>query len=346
MSVIAYISKSALKHNLSIVREYSSSNIVAVVKSNAYGHNIKIVAKELQEVDFFAVANIKEALELQQLSTTKILILSDFYQKDKLNLIVEHNFHVVIYSVKQISYLLNSDKNINIWLKIDISMNRLGLSFAEFNSYIDKLINKSNINIIAIMSHLHSADKDINSIFSQLKLLKKYSKKYNNFAKSIANSAGIMTTKEVHLDYIRPGIMLYGVSPFGLKDAKLAPVMTLTAKIITVKKLTAGDKIGYGQTYKVNSDTNMAVVNIGYANGYPYSAKNNTPVLINNNICYLIGVVSMNLICVDIKNHKVAINDDAILWGKGLAIEEIALHSNTIAYELLNNVKAEYKVVN
>ncbi len=344
MSVVAYISKSALKHNLKIVKEYSNSKIVAIVKANAYGHNIKFVVQALQEIDFFAVANIEEALELQQLSAKKILILSDFYHKDSLDLISKNNFHIVVYNTEQINWLLNSNKKINIWLKIDTSMNRLGLTFTQFNHHINRLINKNNINIVAIMSHLHSANIDINSSLRQLKLFNTYSKKYNNFAKSIANSAAIMAIKQTHLDYIRPGIMLYGISPFGIKHPKLAPVMRLTAKVIALKKLTKGDKVGYGQTYSVDDDTNIAVVNIGYANGYPYNAKNNTPVLINNNICYLIGKVSMNLICVDIKNHKVAINDTAILWGDALAVEEIAIYSNTIAYELVTKIKAKYKI--
>lgn len=346
MPVTAYISQSALRHNLAQVKIHSSSKIIAVVKANAYGHNIKYVIDALSVADIFATADITEALTLRAISNKKILILADFYQKSDIDIITKNNFAVVVYNSQQIKWLLHTTKEINVWLKIDTNMHRLGLSIDEFNNYIDKLTQKNNINIDAIISHLHSSDNDEKSVLAQLDLLNKTTINYSKIPKSIANSGAIMTLKQSHLNYIRPGIMLYGVSPFAKADNNLKPVMTLVAKVIATRKIAKGAKIGYGQTYTVDKDTNMAIVNIGYADGYPRSAISGTPVLINNNICQLMGRVSMNLICVDIKNTQVTIGDNATLWGNGLAVEIIAKYSDTIAYDLLTRVSAKvvYKI--
>ena len=168
---------------------------------------------------------------------------------------------------------------------------------------------------------------------------------------SIANSAGILGWPQSHSDWNRPGIMLYGVSPFVEGRAHihdLKPVMTLSSKIISIKKVKKGEAIGYGGTYLCEKDMNVGIVAIGYGDGYPRHAKTGTPVLINGERCSLLGRVSMDMICVDLNGQeKTKVNDDVILWGEGLPIEEVAECASTIGYELLcgvtKRVEFEYK---
>ena len=347
MSSFLYISKSAIKHNIAQVKKYSNSKIVAVVKSNAYGHGLKFIIPLLKKADMFAVANIEEAIIAKSITDKPIVILTDFYQESDLKVIAENNFQVVINSYYQLKWLIRTNKKLNIWLKLDTNMHRLGLSLSEFDTASELLIGINNINIVAIMSHLHSADTDTKKTIEQVDMLVSSARKNNkSFQTSIANSAAIIKVKKSHLNYIRPGIMLYGISPFGEYDKFLKPVMTFVAKVIAIKKLLSGDKVGYGHSWTAKKNTLVAVINVGYSNGYPRSAKVGTPILINNKKCSLIARVSMNLICINTHNYKVSIGDDAILWGRGLPAEDVAKYSNTIAYELLTRVKGvKYKLI-
>ncbi len=342
MLATAFISQSALKHNLEIARKNApQSKIIAVIKADAYGHGVQNVIYALEKADMFAVSKLTEAREVRQLSNKPILILSGFHTQDNLKEIAHYQHHLVVHHISQSKYLFNFKQPLHIWLKIETGMHRLGLAKNDLKNLLEKSQKHPHIRIEALMSHLSSADEIKNTNkqnISLIQLKKLIQLAPKNLPKSLANSAAILDFKVAHLDYVRAGIMLYGISPFHNIHPDLKPVMTLSAPIIATKILAKGDKVGYGQTYSAPNKTHIAIIAIGYADGYPRSAQNGTPVLINSCLCSLIGRVSMDLICVDLKNTKASVGDEAVLWGKGLAAEIIAKHSNTIAYELLARI--------
>ncbi|SFV67903.1 Alanine racemase [hydrothermal vent metagenome] len=335
---LAKISKSALKHNLNIVKKYApNSKVVAMVKANAYGHHINKVVPTLKDkVDLFAVANENEIQMVRSLSTKPILLLSGFDFIENWQDFNKNNVQIVIHSFHQLALLKNISNPIKVWLKVDTGMHRLGLSIQELNIVIKELSLKNNIEIIAIMSHFACSDEIANPI--NQKQLDSFNALKNNFNKSMANSAAILSLPKSHYQFVRPGIMLYGISPFTKTSNELKPVMTLSAPILEIKNINQGESVGYGQTWEAEKNTTIAIIAIGYGDGYPRHAKNGTPVLINKQRCSIVGRVSMDLICVDITNTKAKVGDSAILWGEGLAIEEIAKCSGTIGYELTTKI--------
>lgn len=345
MHAIASISQSALSHNLSVVREYApNSKLVCMVKANAYGHHLNTI-KPLLQADILAVSELSEARQLRLLSTRPILLLSGVYNDDDLHEAVHLNCHLVVHDLSQLNIITNTSHTVNVWLKVDTGMHRLGLSEQELDTCLKELKDHSNIHIECVMSHYACADEknhlqniqQLNS-FNQLTLA--------SVARSMANSAAILNFPESHFEYVRPGIMLYGVSPFAVADKRLRPVMELSAPIISIKTVKTGDSIGYGATWQAAANTKIAIIGIGYGDGYPRHAKNNTPVLINDTLCPLVGRVSMDLICIDIGDLNAAIGDKAILWGHDkLPIETIASYSDTIGYELLTSVSGRVNFI-
>ena len=345
MHAVAAISQSALAHNLSIVRAQAPhSKIVGMVKANAYGHHLTHSTPLLQ-ADLLGVSELSEARQLRQLCNQPILLLPGVYNATELNEAIELGCHVVIHHPSQITAIANVDQTLNVWLKVDTGMHRLGLSADELNLSIQQLAKNPNIHIEAVMSHFACADEPNNiqnlqqiSHFDQLDI--------TSFNRSMANSAAILSLPNIHFDYVRPGIMLYGVSPFGKPHESLQPVMELSAPILSLKKISAGERVGYGATWQAEEDTTIAVIGIGYGDGYPRHARNGTPILINNKLYPLAGRVSMDLICVDIGNASVNIGDKAILWGHAkLRVETIAQYSDTIGYELLTHVSSRVNFI-
>lgn len=339
MRAIASISQSALKHNLSVVKKNSpNTKVVSILKANAYGHHIDLMSPIIEQSDLLGVSEILEAEKLRKITNKPILLLSGVIEDQELQQAIQLNCQIVIHDKTQLPIISNTKQPINIWIKINTGMNRLGLSANEYNFCIKLLENNPLISIQCVMSHFACAD-DINhpTNQSQLDHFKKLT--HNASKRSMANSAAILSNPASHFDYIRPGIVLYGVSAFGSTDHHLRPVMQLSAPIISIKTVKVGDSVGYGATWTANQATTIATIGIGYGDGYPRHAKNGTPVLINNNLCPLVGRVSMDLICVNISNTQAHIGDSAILWGaQQLRIETIAKHSDTIAYQLLTGV--------
>ena len=345
MHAVASISQSALAHNLSVVHECApNSKLVCMVKANAYGHHLDLI-KPLMQADILAVSELSEARQLRALSTKPILLLSGVFNDDELLSAIQLNCHIVLHDLSQLSVITNTNQSINVWLKVDTGMHRLGLSEQELNICLNQLKSQPNVHIECVMSHYACADEanhpqntqQLNS-FNQLKL--------DNINRSMANSAAILSLPESHFEYVRPGIMLYGVSPFAVADKRLQPVMELSAPIISIKTIKTGESVGYGATWCASADTKIAIIGIGYGDGYPRHAKNNTPVLINDTLCPLAGRVSMDLICVDIGTLKVSVGDKAILWGHDkLSIETVASYSDTIGYELLTSVSSRVNVM-
>ncbi|RLA25362.1 MAG: alanine racemase [Gammaproteobacteria bacterium] len=345
----------ALRHNVRRVREYApKANIMAVIKANAYGHGLLAIASYLAEqVDAFAVARIDEAICLRDAGVQgRILVLQGFSRLDELELLQGYQLDSVIHTIVQVELLEAADlpSAITAWLKIDTGMHRLGITPEQFVTIAQRLQQCASVQKqIRLMTHFANAD-DIqdDKTTQQLQLFNDTTQHYCA-EKSSANSAGIIAWPQAHLDWVRPGLMLYGVSPIFKQAAKeqgLQAVMSLYARIIAIKQLKKGDPVGYGGTWIADKETRIGVVSIGYGDGYPRYAKQGTPVLINNQRVALIGRVSMDMITVDLTEYQhIKVGDQALMWGDGLPVEEIAAYADTIPYTLLCGITRRVQVV-
>lgn len=340
---IAKINLSALQHNLAVVRKLAPhSKILAMIKSRAYGHGLIEVAHALHNVDGLGVACLEEAIVLRDAGIKNQLIaMAGFFEINEIPLFKKYRVIPVIHNAEQIKMLETAKIRLDCWLKLDSGMHRLGFPLNEAEEVFAK------IQPSLVMTHLATAD-EINNQDAQ-KQIDKFSQAVKNFKTefSIANSAGIIAFPEAQKNWVRPGILLYGASPFAFKTAaelNLQPVMTLQAQLIAIHDQQAGDKIGYGATYTCEKPMKIGTLAIGYGDGYPRHAKNGTPVLIHGQRCPIVGRVSMDLITVDLSNIENAkIGDRVIMWGDGLPVEEIAACASTISYELLCDVSTRVK---
>ncbi|WP_264435405.1 alanine racemase [Coxiella endosymbiont of Dermacentor marginatus] len=339
---LATIDLNALKYNFSRVKEIApQSSVLAMIKSDGYGHGLVRVAKALKNA--FGVACIDEALILRENGiVTPIVVMRGFSNKAELNKFIQHNLVAVIHHPYQVNLLEknNTSLSLQVWLKVDTGMHRLGFPLEEVGSAYDRLSACLSVQKpIGLMSHLADADnKDRSFTEWQIKQFIEITKN-RNVPKSVVNSAGLLAYPTAFFDWVRPGIILYGVSPFsyevGIKR-NLKSVMTLSAKIIAVKNCRPEDMVGYGCTWRSSENTLIGIVGIGYGDGYPRHAPSGTPTLLHGKICPLIGRVSMDMITIDLRHEPDAkIGDEVILWGNGLPVEKIAEQAGTIGYELL-----------
>lgn len=348
----ATIHSTALKHNFQIIKQkVKPAKILAMIKANGYGHGIISVAKILKEADAFGVACIEEALKLREAGIQNRLVLMEgFFTEEELDDILRFQLEPVIHNRSQIVALIAREKQLSsteplkIWVKIDTGMHRLGFSPLEFKEIQPLLQNLNYLNIQGYLTHFASADeldnqKTAAQILSFQDILKNIPGK-----QSMANSAGLWGWPDSHGDWVRPGIMLYGVSPFANQigtDLGLMPAMTLSSSLIAIHHLKKGDRVGYGGIYTCEEDMPIGVVAVGYADGYPRHAPLNTPLLLNGKRVSLVGRVSMDMITIDLRsNLEAKIGDPIELWGKNLPVEEVASHLGTIGYELLTNLSS------
>lgn len=358
-TVQAHIDIHSLQHNLSQVRQYApQSQVLAVIKANAYGHGLVTVARALDTADAFAVARLEEADQLRTAGITKPIVLLEGVQDvESLTLASEKECDIVVYSEAQLSMLCSVpalESPVHVWLKLDTGMHRLGFSPQSFPDAWKKLQDCSAVaENIRLMTHLACADDPGNSATSLQLALFQQATKGIDAERSVANSAAIISFPEAcskaNKTWVRPGIMLYGVSPFTDKTAgelDLKPVMTLSSQLIAVNQCKSGDAIGYGGVWVCPEDMSVGVAAVGYGDGYPRHIDNGTPVLVNGKRASIIGRVSMDMIAIDLRDHSRAKEGDTVtLWGEGLPVEEIAKHANTIAYELLCQVTSRVKFI-
>lgn len=345
----AVIDLNALQHNLQILQKTApNSKILAVVKANAYGHGMVKVAKALKDVHGFAVARLNEALTLRTAGISKpIVLLEGFFENSELPTLVEQNLQTVIHSEQQVAAILKADllKPLQIWLKLDSGMHRLGFSPEQFDTVYQQLSNCKNIQQpINLITHFNCADELDNPITgSQIKLFKQHIKKDSGL-NSLSSSAATLAWPDAHFDMIRPGIALYGISPFAGKDAQefnLKPVMTLKSRLIAVREHKAQQSVGYGANWTAQQDTKLGVVAVGYGDGYPRMAPEGTPVLVNGRLVPLVGRVSMDMLTVDLGfDSREQVGDAVTLWGEGLPATQVANHIGTISYELITKLTA------
>ena len=343
----AAINLAALTHNLQVAKQAApDARQMAIIKANGYGHGIVEVARALRKADAFGVATLDEAINLREGGIYHpIILLEGFTRESELPLIHAYDLECVIHHESQVSILeTQKDKPIKTWLKIDTGMHRLGFDVSQTKNIFDRLCACTSVTKpVRVMTHLANADnRNDPTTEVQCRQFATATGALGEVETSIGNSAGILGWPISHADWVRPGIMLYGVSPFPdslAEQQHLKPVMTLQAELIATKQLKKGDRVGYGGSFTCKEDMTLGVVAIGYGDGYPRHAKNGTPVLINKTIVPLVGRVSMDMITVDLgKCPSAKVGDNVILWGEGLPVETIATHADTIGYELLCGV--------
>lgn len=343
----AIVDSAALRHNLARVRTTApGSGVMAVIKANAYGHGLVPAAKAMAESDGFAVARLEEGLALRRAGlANRILLLEGACGAEQLALAAQQDFDLMVHSVEQIEMLegrAGSDV-VRAWIKVDTGMNRLGFRVEEFAAAHRRLVGIANVAPDpTLVTHLASADDRRDSkTTTQLQAFGTATAGVPG-ARSIANSAAMLAWPATRADWVRPGLMLYGVSPFPSgtgTELGLRPAMTLQSEVIAVKAVKQGETVGYGGAWRALRNTRMAVVAGGYGDGYPRSTGPGAPVLVNGHHAPLIGRVSMDMVTVDVTDLPVvAIGDPVVLWGEGVPVENVARHAGTIPYELICGV--------
>ncbi|MEZ8101954.1 alanine racemase [Vibrio bivalvicida] len=343
----AFINLEALKHNLAQIKQQApNSKVMAVVKANSYGHGLRHIAKNATGADAFGVARIEEALQLRACGVVKpILLLEGFYSSGDLPVLVTNNIQTVVHCEEQLLALEQAELEtpVVVWLKIDSGMHRLGVRPEQYPEFVARLKACRNVaKPLRYMSHFGCADElDKTTTNEQTELFMTLTEGCEG-ERSLAASAGLLAWPNSQLDWVRPGIIMYGVSPFNDRNAEqmgYQPVMTLKSHLIAVRDVKAGESVGYGGIWTSQRDTKVGVIAIGYGDGYPRTAPNGTPVLVNGRKVPIAGRVSMDMLTVDLgANAEDKVGDEAILWGKALPAEEVAYHIGTIAYELVTKL--------
>jgi len=347
----ARISAGAMRHNLALARRRAgAARVWAVVKANAYGHGLARAVAAFADADGYALLELDAAAALREQGISKpILLLEGFFGAEELVLFSKHGLSAVVHSVEQIA-MLESAKiaaPIDIYLKINSGMNRLGIASEQFPRALERLRECPAVSGIALMSHFADAD-GAGGVAGQLRRFRELTAGLSLPA-CLANSAALLRYPEARGDWVRPGIMLYGCSPFGGESAEaigLLPAMTLRSEIIAVRDLGAGDRVGYAGTFEAREPMRVGIVACGYADGYPRQAPTGTPVIVAGRRTRTVGRVSMDMLAADITGiPQAGVGTEVILWGDGLSADEVAASAGTVSYELLCALAARVPMI-
>ena len=361
---IATINSAALRHNIQLIKSFApNQKLLAMIKANAYGQGLLPAAHILaDQVDGFGVARLREALEIQETGYTgKILLVEGFFDREELLKTLSRRFDSVIHCYEQLELLEQVAKEweeeqqkgfwkrktkiyfpINVWLKIDTGMHRLGVHPEQVDEFYQRLKKCPLVESISFVSHFSRADElDCGYTEKQISTFEQATQAYPKHARSISASSGILYWKQAHYEWVRPGIIMHGISPHyePITHLGFQPVMTLSSSLIAVRTHKAGEPVGYGGTWVSPKDTKLGVIAMGYGDGYPRNAPEGTPVLINGRKVPIVGRVSMDMLTVDLgADSQDKVGDETIFWGKDLLIEEIAEHIGVISYELITKL--------
>lgn len=339
------IDTGALRHNLGVIRRFApKSRVMAVIKANAYGHGLITVARALAAADAFAVARLHEGLELRAAGIkTRIVLLAGVLDREQLEAALSADLDLMVHSGEQIELLRAADPaaTVKVWLKLDSGMNRLGFKGDAFRAAHAALCALPALRgEVNLFTHLSSADApELPATAEQIMVFEAATRSLAG-ERSIESSAAIMKFPDSQADWVRPGLMLYGISPFRSSSGAehgLRPVMTLQSRVIALKDVAEGEQVGYGGDWTATRPSRLAIASIGYGDGYPRSAASGTPVLVNGEMAALAGRVSMDMLAIDVTEARraVRVGDPVVLWGEGLPVEEIALWAETIPYALV-----------
>lgn len=344
----AVIDLAALRHNMELVqRQAPHSKVLGVVKADAYGHGLVPVARALAaSSDALGVATFEEGMALKSAGIERpILLMEGVFSSGQLLEASDQGLSLVVHQPWQLSMLLEAQlpRPVTVWLKVDTGMHRLGIAANGCALFWQQLQNSPNVREVVLMSHLACADEPAHELnASQGRLFQQLKTTVGAQQASLANSAATLDRMDFHHEWVRPGLMLYGASPFADRSAEsigLKPAMHLQSRIISRAVVSAGESIGYGATWTAPAPTEVAVVAIGYGDGYPRHINKDTQVLIKGRRCPVVGRVSMDMITVDVSAVPDAGPNTAVtLWGPGLPVEELASWASTINYELLCQV--------
>ncbi|WJM97355.1 alanine racemase [Pseudomonas defluvii] len=343
----ALIDLQALRHNYQLARELSGAKALAVIKADAYGHGAVRCAQALQaDADGFAVACIEEALALRAAGIHgPVLLLEGFFEASELELIVQHDLWCVVHALWQLEAIekANLSKPITVWLKLDSGMHRVGLHPKDYQSAYQRLQATGKVARIVLMSHFARADElDCSASNDQVAVFQA-ARQGLNAEISLRNSPAVLGWPQIPSDWVRPGIMLYGSTPFEVQQAqaqRLQPVMTLESKVISVRELPAGEPVGYGARFISQRPTRVGVVAMGYADGYPRLAPTGTPVMVAGKRSQLIGRVSMDMLCIDLTDvPEAGLGSPVELWGKNVLASDVAIQAGTIPYQIFCNLR-------
>ena len=337
----AAIDLSALRHNLAVVRRHAPhSRIFAVIKANAYGHGVMRAARALAGADGVALLELETAVRLRNDGYAKrVALLQGVFDAADLHVAADHDLAIVIHNPEQLRMLdaARGGAGFDVLLKVNTGMNRLGFTPRAAIDAREKLKNHRAVKQLTLMTHFATAD-DARGVAWQMKVMDEIAAG-QKLQRCLANSAAILRYPQTHADWVRPGIMLYGCTPFGdvtAHELGLKPVMTLTSEIIAVQDLRPGDRIGYAGTFEVARPMRVGVVACGYADGYPRHAPTGTPIVVGGSRTRTLGRVSMDTLCADLTGiPDTCVGTPVTLWGAGLSADEVALAAGTVSYELL-----------
>jgi alanine racemase len=331
----------AFARNLGVARAHAGgARVWAVTKANAYGHGLARARRALDAADGFALLDLDEAVRLRETGVGKpILLLEGFFAPADLAPIAAHALAVVIHSDEQLAMLEATAvaAPLDVYVKVNTGMNRLGFPPEAVRAVLARLNATGRVATVTLMTHFADADGPA-GVAEQLERFETATRGLG-LPRSLANSAALLRHRQTRGDWVRPGIMLYGCSPFPDESAQalgLAPVMTLASELIAVRQIAAGDRVGYSGTFAAHRAMRVGVVACGYADGYPRHAPTGTPVLVAGRRTRTVGRVSMDMLTVDLDGiPEAGVGTPVTLWGEGLSCDEVAAAAGTVSYELL-----------
>ncbi|PHM60339.1 catabolic alanine racemase DadX [Xenorhabdus ishibashii] len=338
--ILATIHLDAFRHNLSVIRQkVNNSKIWSVVKADAYGHGLDRIWQSLMQTDGFALLDMNEAIYLREQGWQRpILLLEGFFKPADLQIINKYRLTTVVHSYWQLDEIEKAklDNPIDIYLKLNSGMNRLGFTPKEYSQIVSIVNRIKNIKSVTLMTHFANSDNEV-GIDEQFAVVERL--QMNSLPHCLANSGAVLWHPKTHRDWVRPGIILYGASPSGkwhdIANIGLKPAMTLQSEIIAVHELPKGEKIGYSSRYTTPQPMRVGTVACGYADGYPRHAPTGTPVMVDGIRTQLLGAISMDMMTVDLTPCPQAnIGSIVELWGENLPVDEVAGSAGTIGYEL------------
>lgn len=338
-----YIDRNALQYNLNRVKQLAThSKIVSMVKANAYGHGIKDCLAALNASDAFGVACLQEGLEIRQHGFQQpVTLIEGVFSEDEMPIAIKQKFECVIHHQQQFEWLIKHKQayitqGLKVWIKLNSGMNRLGFKNPEIIEVIKTLKSEGFTCVLAM--HFANADVDHPLNEQQKQQFLQVKQACDPVLASCCNSAAIYKWPELHFDYVRPGIMLYGASPFAeqtVHDLDLKPVMTFSAEVIALNHIQPEEHVGYGSTFCAKQAMDIAIVSIGYGDGYPRAYIKQNYVAIDKQLCAVVGRVSMDMLAIDVTGLQVKLGTPVELWGSHRLVDDVADANGTIGYELL-----------
>lgn len=346
--LFATIHLDSMQHNLAQARSCApQAKIWAVVKADAYGHGLERALRGFASADGLALVELESAIRLRQLGWTKpMLLLEGFFEAADVPMLAEHDIATAVHSIEQVKLLEYTQlyRPIDVYLKMNTGMNRLGFPPAEYAAAWQRLRAIRDVRSITHMTHFANADELEHPRLTIAEQVRRFQQGAAGLAgeRSLSNSGGVLHQAELadqlSNDWVRPGIMLYGGTPGGrsAQDFGLRPTMTLRSEVIGIQHIGPGDTVGYGSRFEAEGPMTIGVVACGYADGYPRSAPHGTPVIVDGVRTTLVGRVSMDMMTVDLTPIPNArIGSKVTLWGDGLPIDDVAQAAGTIGYELM-----------